>query len=123
MGVSLLGTKEKPWVRMMPWNQQTEQGDGAKGLDMASCSAMKERRCGSPGREHKSWEVQMLKAWEVCEDMGRHPGRLGRIEKKKEGKPRETWDRCRAAGFRSTPTAAVKVTLITPSHPQPPPWS
>jgi len=49
----------------MPWNQQTEQGDGAKGLDMASGCTMKERHCGSPGREHKSWKVQMLKAWEV----------------------------------------------------------
>lgn len=47
----------------MPWNQRTEQGDGAKGLDMAPGSAMKDT--GSPGREHESWEVQMLKAWEV----------------------------------------------------------
>lgn len=43
MGVSLLGTEEKPRLRTMPWNQRTEQCDGAKGLDMAPGSAMKER--------------------------------------------------------------------------------
>lgn len=59
----MLGTEEKPRLRTMPWNQRTEQRDGAKGLDMAPGSAMKDT--GSPGREHESWEVQMLKAWEV----------------------------------------------------------
>ena len=96
MGVSLLGTEEKPRLRTMPWNQRTEQGDGAKGLDMAPGSAMKDNG-------EASWET-------------------GKDREKKEGKPRETQDRLRAAGLKPSPAAAVKATLITPSHPQPLPW-
>lgn len=89
MGVSLLGTEEKPRLRTMPWNQRTEQGDGAKGLDMAPGSAMKERywlpRKGT--QELGGANAESLGSLKNEEDMARHPGRLGRTEKKRKGNP------------------------------------